>query len=132
MSDCVLWHRTDVHGYPVRYVRGTGYGKKDHKRVAKAHRVAYEEVHGPIPEGMHVHHLCHTKACVNVEHMQLMTNRDHQSALGHGKLLERDAAAIRQLKREGWHVDDIAGSFGVSKWTVYDIAKGRTWATGRA
>lgn len=32
------------------------------------HRLSYSVVHGPIPEGHDVDHLCRVKACVNPEH----------------------------------------------------------------
>jgi hypothetical protein len=43
-----------------------------------AHRVAWEKVHGPIPQGMQVLHRCDTPLCVNVEHLFLGTNADNQ------------------------------------------------------
>lgn len=38
-----------------------------------AHRLACEQEHGPIPDGLTVDHLCWITACVNVEHMELVT-----------------------------------------------------------
>lgn len=52
----------------------SGYGRVNNRL---AHRIAYEEQVGPIPDGFQVHHLCHTKPCVNVEHMELLTVSEH-------------------------------------------------------
>lgn len=36
------------------------------------HRIAWECIHGPIPAGLTVDHLCRIRNCVNVEHMELV------------------------------------------------------------
>jgi hypothetical protein len=41
----------------------------------RAHRVAYELLVGPIPDGMHLDHLCRTPACVNPAHLEPVTPR---------------------------------------------------------
>lgn len=38
-----------------------------------SHRYAWEEVHGAIPEGLTVDHLCGNTLCVNPEHMELVS-----------------------------------------------------------
>lgn len=44
----------------------------------KAHRVAWEERHGPIPDGLELHHVCENPACVNVDHLRLVARSEHQ------------------------------------------------------
>jgi hypothetical protein len=65
-NDCWLW---------LGAGNGAGYGVigTDHARHKLVHRVAWEAEHGPIPDGLHIDHLCCTKLCVNVRHMELVT-----------------------------------------------------------
>lgn len=46
-------------------------------REEKAHRVAYELLVGPIPEGFTIDHLCRRKNCVNPNHLEAVTNREN-------------------------------------------------------
>ena len=47
-----------------------GYGRFAHRR---AHRMAYEYLVGPIPEGLVIDHLCRVRHCVNPAHMEVVT-----------------------------------------------------------
>lgn len=44
-----------------------------------AHRVAYQQEHGEIPEGHQVHHTCGRKDCVNPDHLVTLTDADHRA-----------------------------------------------------
>jgi hypothetical protein len=68
-GDCWLWQAAkDRHGYG----RFTLAGK-----VQRAHRLAYEMFHGPIPDGMEIDHRCHTKHCVQPGHLRLATGKQN-------------------------------------------------------
>lgn len=55
-----------------------GYGMVRHRGGMKlAHRVLYELLIGPIPEGLHLHHECGARSCVNPWHLRLVTRSEH-------------------------------------------------------
>jgi hypothetical protein len=60
-----VWSRTRS-GYGM-----VGSGGK----VKRAHRVVYELLVGPIPDGLQIDHLCRNKSCVNPAHMEPVTHR---------------------------------------------------------
>jgi hypothetical protein len=51
-----------------------GYGQISiGKHTLHAHRVLYEQLIGPIPEGLMPDHLCRNRACVNLDHLEIVT-----------------------------------------------------------
>ena len=74
-SGCIVWTGgLNGVGYGQFYV-----GRKSLDQTGKgyAHRWAYETFVGPIPEGMHIDHLCRTRACVNPDHLEPVTIREN-------------------------------------------------------
>ncbi len=68
LSDCQIWTRAnDGRGYGVQWNSRT-------QRVDKAHRVAYEEAKGLIPDELEIDHLCRNRACVNPDHLEAVTH----------------------------------------------------------
>jgi hypothetical protein len=68
-GDCWVW--TGCRG-------GRGYGMiRINYRNIQAHRVVYEELVEPIPEGLQLDHLCRNKACVNPDHLEPVTNEEN-------------------------------------------------------
>lgn len=74
-----FWARVDQSGDDecwswTSYVSWEGYGRFYADGVHKqAHRVAYELIVGPIPDGLVIDHLCRNRACVNPAHMEPVT-----------------------------------------------------------
>lgn len=44
-----------------------------------AHVLMWEELVGPIPNGLQLDHLCQVKACVNPDHLEIVDGRTNKS-----------------------------------------------------
>lgn len=86
-DSCWLWEAaTDSKGYG----QISTTPKPDGSYVREqAHRVSYELFVGPIPEGLHIDHICHVVRCVNPEHLRPVTVKEN---------LEHRAGAARHSK----------------------------------
>lgn len=47
------------------------------KHMVYAHRFAYEFVHGPIPDGLQIDHLCRNPSCANPSHLEAVSSREN-------------------------------------------------------
>lgn len=65
---CWLWTGRTYNGYGLTYVKVDGRW-----RSRGVHRVAYEMLVGPIPEGLQIDHLCRVRNCVNPDHLEPVT-----------------------------------------------------------
>lgn len=75
--DRVLWRTTFDHGCWTftGADNGTGYGtvewREDGGRKSRVvHRVVYEALVGPVPDGMDLDHLCRNTMCCNPGHLE--------------------------------------------------------------
>ena len=65
---CWLWTGRTHDGYG--YVSWAG-------RNRRVHRLMYELLVGPIPDGLHIDHLCRVRSCCNPKHLQPVTNAEN-------------------------------------------------------
>ena len=68
-SGCWVWQRSATPG---------GYGRmRQGGRMQYAHRAYYERLHGVIPAGLQLDHLCRNPRCVNPQHLEPVTGREN-------------------------------------------------------
>lgn len=78
----------------------SGYGDAWHDgRHWRAHRLTWELANGPIPDGLHVLHLCDNPPCVNIDHLRLGTPADNAA----DKVLRRRHHAYSQTQCKHGH-----------------------------
>ena len=67
VGDCWLWTGViEHHGYGRAQLRGV---------LWYAHRLVWTALMGAIPEGHDIDHLCRVRACVNPDHLEVVTRR---------------------------------------------------------
>lgn len=69
LGPCTMWTGKKTYD-------GYAYFYADH-RSTTGHRWAYQRFVGPIPRGLMLDHLCNNRACVRVDHLEPVTNREN-------------------------------------------------------
>jgi HNH endonuclease len=136
MTECIPWEGT-------RFTNG--YGRIGDER---AHRVAWEQEHGPIPPGMVVMHLCNNPACVNLDHLKVGTQSENirqavqegrgfigpmNGRWGHGLSGTRNGRAklsaidIREIRTSDETQQALADRFGVTQSNISKIKARTAW-----
>ena len=64
------------------HITSRGYGRvsvgsRSDREYSYTHRLVYEALVGPIPEGMTLDHLCQSKSCYNPDHLEVVTRGEN-------------------------------------------------------
>jgi hypothetical protein len=140
MSPCAR-RRTEaanVQGYLQVHVMVDG-----RRMSPMAHRVVWVHLNGPIPEGLTINHKNGIKSDNRPENLEIATfseQRQHALDVLHVKkhhpigskhpkthLTEADVLQIRNLRKSGAMVKDIAAEYGMKPKAVSAICCRRTW-----
>ena len=86
MVDLILerfWDKVKVQSngcWNFRSMIRNGYGRfKICNKTVSAHRFAYEVNKGKIPKELTLDHLCRNRACVNPDHLEILSLNENQS-----------------------------------------------------
>lgn len=71
LGPCWLW--------TASLFQGTGYAQFNYGggKMGTAHRWSYIHHIGPVPDGLHLDHLCRVRHCVNPAHLEPVTQREN-------------------------------------------------------
>mgnify|MGYP001608992284 FL=1 len=119
VSDCWNWVMGKTrNGYGRRWVNG---------KHAMAHRIIYEQLKGPIPEGLSLDHLCRNPSCVNPNHLESVTHTENVRRGANTKLNMQKANEIIELLKQGKSLRSIAKIYGVSPKIILLIKQRKIW-----
>lgn len=146
LGECWLWTGcTERKGYGKFHWGG---------HLTAAHRVSYEMVFGPVPDGLWVLHHCDNRLCCNPDHLFLGTAADNTADMvrkgrnargersgmrlhpesicrgerhGMARLTEAAVLEIRHLVADGAAQRAVAAQFGMSPATVCVIVARKVW-----
>lgn len=141
LGPCWFWMRArDSKGYGQ-----TKFGRAG--KMLRTHRVAWELVNGPIPNGLKVLHHCDVRPCCRPDHLFLGTDLDNMrdktakgrnwtplgrhinvgSAHPLAKLTDDQVLDIRSRLAAGESPGHLAAAFGVHYNTINRISRGSHW-----
>jgi hypothetical protein len=106
-----------------------------------SHRFAYTIYKEQILDGLEVCHTCDNPRCVNPDHLVLMTKKENQmdkvykgrhafgSNNGASVLIEDEVVKMRELRKAGLQLQEIADIYGVSRSTAHNAVspKSKFW-----
>lgn len=136
-GECRVW---------VRARSKEGYGQTNNNRKSfLTHRLAWELLKGPIPDGLHVLHHCDNPPCWRLKHLFLGTALDNYrdslkkgrqnryrpqgSKNSNAKLNDERILEVRKLYATGKITQTALGEqFGVRKETIWKILRRKLWA----
>lgn len=125
-EDCWLW---------IGFLNHDGYGRVGRKANVRtggrAHRIAWEMFHGPIPKGMSVMHICDVRACVRPDHLKLGTHQENVKDMWNKgrQPTKYTPDIIREIRRKatGKNDKELAAEYGTVPRYIWGIRTRRNW-----
>jgi hypothetical protein len=131
-SGCREWKLNKINGYGRFFVKG---------KSPFVHRKLYELTYGELPSHIKVCHKCDNPACVNIDHLFAGTmsenmkdcmakGRRHKTngeQNGSAKLDWGKVYEIREKRKSGLLLRELAKDYGVDIMTIQCVVKHKTW-----
>lgn len=70
-NGCWVWQGARTYGYGV-----VGLGRRG-EGTAQTHRALWQLAIGPVPDGLHLDHICRNRACANPMHLEPVTQQEN-------------------------------------------------------
>jgi hypothetical protein len=126
---CLIW---------LGGLNNMGYGRLgvDGKGMKYAHRAAWEQKHGKIPDRLNVLHRCDIPTCINPDHLFLGSHADNVADktrkgrqlrgedIGNSKLTEKE---VMEIRSSVIGVNETARRTGMSPMTISLLRNRKTW-----
>lgn len=120
-NGCWIWQR---------HRNRNGYGTTSRRREGGsglAHRVYYEARFGPVDASRDLDHICRNRACVNPDHLELVTHAENCRRGGYTKLSSEQVVGIRRAMAAGISQSELGRRYGVHQTTINAIHIGKSW-----
>lgn len=79
ITGCLLWQGPLMPNGYGKHRRGPGHPER------AAHRILWEHINGPVPDGLQLDHRCRTRNCVLPEHLEAVTPSENTRRQDHAE-----------------------------------------------
>lgn len=118
ITPCHIWRRC---------VQRLGYGVDTRNgRSVLAHKAAWEDVNGPVPDGLELDHLCVQRACVRIDHLEAITHTENIRRGSQTKLTVEIVREIRSQPRSVKHAE-LAERYNVTISAIENVRYFKSW-----
>lgn len=117
-TPCWVWQRATATA------NGYGSGRHADGRRDLAHRVVWMRHNGPIPDGLHLDHLCRVRACVNPDHLEPVTCAEN---IHRGSRTKLTAEQVADIRASDVGPCELGRLYGVNESAIRAVRTGKNW-----
>lgn len=119
-NNCWIWQL---------HIAKDGYGKDSISGVpVPAHRKEYERVKGKVPKGLFLDHLCRVRACINPDHLEVVTHTENVRRGSSTKVNIWIVTNIRTMYKTGKYTQKELGNiYGIHQSQISLIVRKKRW-----
>jgi hypothetical protein len=119
-TPCCIWQHSR---------NNRGYAFRKSETSCLVHRAAWEAIHGPVPKGLELDHLCKRGAngCVNPDHLEAVSHTQNVRRGSRVKLTEDKVREAFARYKNGETQTSIARDMGVHSSIISEAVRGKIW-----
>lgn len=119
-SKCIIWHKSLRRGYGRIIIA---------RKSLNAHKYFYEQKYGKVPQDKVLDHLCRNRACINTDHLEVVSQAENTRRGLSAKLNYSSVNMIRKLYQEKIFTQiQLAKQYMVGQDQISRIVNRRRWA----